>query len=70
MKCIYKYNLLIVILDNIERNVTSVAIHTQRASDEVATASRYQRRARKLMCYLLLILSTILAFVILLVLVV
>ncbi|KAI9591690.1 t-SNARE [Syncephalis fuscata] len=55
------------LLDNIEHNVDSVAVSTQRGAEELTTANRYQRRGRQLKCYLLLVLSIILAFVILLV---
>lgn len=52
-------------LDNIESNVSNVSMHVRDAADQLTTASRYQRQARKRMCCLLLVLAVIAAIVIL-----
>lgn len=46
-------------LDNIESNVTNIAVNVRNAADELTVASRYQRKARKNMCCLLLIFTIV-----------
>ncbi|KAI9033271.1 t-SNARE, partial [Hyaloraphidium curvatum] len=46
-------------LDNIEANVSSVAVNMENATDELRTASKYQKMSRNRMCCLLLVLAII-----------
>ncbi|KAJ3089335.1 hypothetical protein HK102_006634 [Quaeritorhiza haematococci] len=55
-------------LDNIESNVTSVAVNMESATNELRRANRYQMRSRNLMCWLLLIFAVIGAILILVIL--
>jgi len=50
-------------LDNIELNISSVAVDTGAASEELTTASEYQRRAGKRAACLMIILVVVLAVV-------
>jgi t-SNARE complex subunit (syntaxin) len=52
-------------VDNIEQNVTTMAVHTQSAAKELTQANRYQKNARKRACWLMLILCIILTVVLL-----
>ncbi|GBC07541.1 hypothetical protein RclHR1_07520005 [Rhizophagus clarus] len=46
-------------LDNIESNVTNIAVNVRNATDELTVASRYQKKARKNMCCLLLVFAIV-----------
>jgi len=50
-------------LDNIEENVQNMAIHTKNGMQQLTSASRYQKGARKRACWLVLILCIILCIV-------
>jgi t-SNARE complex subunit (syntaxin) len=52
-------------LDNIELNISSVAVDTSSASQELTTAAEYQRRAGKRAACLMLILAIVVAIVLL-----
>jgi t-SNARE complex subunit (syntaxin) len=52
-------------LDNIENNITSVAQNTSSAADELTTAHEYQRKAGRRMACLLVILVIVVAIVLL-----
>jgi len=51
--------------DNIELNISSVAVDTGAASQELTTAAEYQRRAGKRAACLMLILAVVVAIVLL-----
>ncbi len=52
-------------LDNIESNMSSIAVDTSRASEELTTAAEYQRRAGKRAACLMIILVIVVAIVLL-----
>ncbi|KAK9473090.1 t-SNARE [Dipodascopsis tothii] len=54
-----------VLIDNIESNITNVAVNTQNASTELTKASRYQKSTRNKCCCLFIILAIILTVVLL-----
>lgn len=54
---------LFLILDNIESNVYSIAVDTQAASEELSTASEYQRKAGRRATCLMIILVFVVAVV-------
>jgi len=47
------------LLDNIETNVSSIAVNTQQASSELRVANEYQRKSRNTMCFIFIILFII-----------
>ncbi|KAJ9078205.1 hypothetical protein DSO57_1009124 [Entomophthora muscae] len=47
------------LLDNIESNVTSIAVNTQQASSELRTANNYQKKSRNTMCFIFALVSVI-----------
>lgn len=51
-------------IDNIEVNVSNIGAHVRNAADELTTASRYQKRSRKWLCTILLILAGLLAIIV------
>ncbi|OLL24537.1 Syntaxin pep12 [Neolecta irregularis DAH-3] len=54
-----------VMVDNIEANVSSVATNTKNASAQLTIAAKYQRKARKRACVLLMVFLVIFAIVLL-----
>ncbi|PBK72479.1 t-SNARE [Armillaria solidipes] len=52
-------------LDNIEANISSVALDTSRASEELTTAAHYQRKAGKRAACLMIVLTVVTAIVLL-----
>ncbi|KAK0501425.1 t-SNARE [Armillaria luteobubalina] len=52
-------------LDNIEANISSVALDTSRASEELTTAAHYQRTAGKRAACLMIVLTVVTAIVLL-----
>ncbi|KAL7748108.1 hypothetical protein RI367_006464 [Sorochytrium milnesiophthora] len=54
-------------LDNIESNVSAVAVHTENADVELVRANKYQQSSRNIKCCLLIVFAIILAVVILVV---
>lgn len=52
-----------------EDNVTNASIGVRKGAEELSQANKYQKEARTSMCYLLLILACIFAFIVLIVLV-
>lgn len=52
-------------IDNIELNISSVAVDTASASQELTTAAEYQRRAGKRAACLMLVLAVVVAIVLL-----
>jgi len=52
-------------VDNIERNVSSIATDTQEASQQLTTAADYQRRAGRRAACLMLIVAVVVAVVLL-----
>ncbi|KAF9357295.1 SNAP receptor [Mortierella sp. AD094] len=52
-------------LDSIESNVSSIAVTTHTAAEELTTAAVHQKNARNKSCYLLLIVAAVAAIVIL-----
>ncbi|KAF9434436.1 hypothetical protein BGZ76_008016 [Entomortierella beljakovae] len=52
-------------LDSIETNVSSIAVSTNAAAEELTTAAVHQKNARNKSCYLLLIMSAVAAVIIL-----
>ncbi|KAJ1955471.1 hypothetical protein IWQ62_005521 [Dispira parvispora] len=53
------------LLDNIESNVSSMAINVRHAGEELITANRHQKKSRRTMCFLLLLLVAIVCIVLL-----
>ncbi|KAI9294209.1 t-SNARE [Neoconidiobolus thromboides FSU 785] len=53
------------LLDNIESNVSNVAVNIYQANTELNTANEYQKKSRKTMCYIFLILFVVLSIFIL-----
>jgi t-SNARE complex subunit (syntaxin) len=53
------------IIDNIELNISSVAVDTQEASQQLTTAAEYQRKAGRRAACLLLILAIVAGVVLL-----
>ncbi|KAJ1660560.1 hypothetical protein IWQ61_000523 [Dispira simplex] len=53
------------LLDNIESNVSSIAINVRHAGEELITANRHQKKSRRTMCFLLLLLVAIVCIVLL-----
>ncbi|ORX84005.1 t-SNARE [Basidiobolus meristosporus CBS 931.73] len=54
------------LLDNIESNVTSMAVHVRNAAEELGSAATYQKKARNKLCCLLLIFAVIAVVIVLL----
>ncbi|KAG7439759.1 t-SNARE [Guyanagaster necrorhizus] len=52
-------------LDNIEANISAVAVDTSRASEELTTAAHYQRKAGKRAACLMIVLTIVTAIVLL-----
>lgn len=48
------------LIDSIEANVESSEVHVERATDQLQRAAYYQKKSRKKMCILVLVLSVIL----------
>ncbi|KAJ1675980.1 hypothetical protein EV182_000193 [Spiromyces aspiralis] len=51
------------LFDNIETNINNVKTHTSNASRELVRASEYQKRSRKLMCYIFIFVCIFLVIV-------
>ena len=64
---VFAYTMLTfqTILDNIELNISSVAVDTQEASQQLTTAAEYQRKAGRRAACLLLILAVVAGVVLL-----